>query len=225
MGLTTADIATPRVAQTVSIQTYLGAIAGDLIDSLPAISDLSPTDRRGMIARYSVVLEGNFIYWMTGAYLAARSGEAKAIIIDNLYEEVRDCHPGMLRRFVMLADAEPNAPDARAVHANLTQVRLFIGQLSAAPIVVMMAFFEDFIQRFMPYLADLAASRGSDEREYTEVHGLCDVAHSQALFHALEKELELAPDSRASEDHLFEGVHLLKALIESVIGRHSAEAS
>jgi hypothetical protein len=53
-------------------------------------------------------------------------------------------------------------------------VRLFIGRLSPVPIVVTMAFFEGFIQRFMPYLADLARRQGSSELEYRDVHGVCD---------------------------------------------------
>ena len=39
-------------------------------------------------------------------------------------------------------------------------VRLFIGRLSPVPTVVTMAFFEGFIQRFMPYLAELAQATG-----------------------------------------------------------------
>ena len=42
----------------------------------------------------------------------------------------------------------------------------------------MMAFFEGFIQKFMAYLAELAAAQGSTEFEYTDVHGVCDVTHT-----------------------------------------------
>ncbi len=96
------------------------------------------------------MLEGNFIYWMTGAYLSVGSDEARAKIIDNLREEVRDSHPEMLRRFAIAAHAVPTEADAQAVYRNLRNVRLFIGRLSPVPTVVTMAFFEGFIQRFMP---------------------------------------------------------------------------
>ena len=114
----------------------------------------------------------------------------------------------------MAAHAAPTASDALAVYPNLSQVRLFIGRLSPAPIVAMMAFFEDFIQRFMPYLAELAKRQGSVELEYTDVHSVCDSAHSQALFHALDAEMALS--NEPAED-LFEGVYLLQALLHNIV--------
>ena len=152
---------------------------------------------------------------MTGAYISVASDDARAKIIDNLREEVRDCHPGMMRRFAIAAHAIPTDADAQAVYRNLMNVRLFIGRLSAVPIVVTMAFFEGFIQRFMPYLADLAQRQGSTEMEYTDVHGVCDVTHTQELFRALEAEVALAPPIPAKD--MFEGVELLRTLIQNVV--------
>jgi hypothetical protein len=192
-------------------------LADDLLSGLPTAEQVTATERRGIIARYSAVLEGNFIYWMSGAYVAAKSDEARAIIMDNLLEEVRDCHPEMLRRFTMAAHAGPSEADALAVHTSLAKVRLFIGRLSPVPIVAMMAFFEDFIQRFMPFLAEYAAKQGSREQQYTDVHSVCDVGHSQELFRALEAEMALARDSREPEEYLFEGVHLLQTLIQDIV--------
>ena len=202
---------------TELIQEHTDSIVDDLLASLPRAEDLSAEERRGIIARYAAVLEGNFIYWMTGAYLSVGSEEARSIILENLREEVRDCHPGMLRKFTMAAHALPKDSDALAVYRNLSNVRLFIGRLSPAPIVVMMAFFEGFIQRFMPYLAEVAQQQGSVEREYTDVHGVCDVAHTQELFRALEAEISLVQESRELVENLFEGVYLLKTLIENIV--------
>ena len=182
---------------------------------LSASGELSAEERRGIIARYSAVLEGNFIYWMTGAYISVGSDEARAKIMDNLREEIRDCHPGMMRRFAMAAHAIPTDADAEAVHRNLMNVRLFIGRLSAVPILVTMAFFEGFIQRFMSYLAELAQRQGSAEMEYTDVHGVCDVTHTQELFRALEAEMALTKPIPATE--MFEGVELLRSLIQTIV--------
>jgi hypothetical protein len=198
---------------TDSIKKYLGQAGNDLINSFPDGAQLSSSQRRGIIARYTAVLEGNFIYWMTGAYMAVRTDEARNIIMENLHEEVRDCHPGMMRRFARAAHACPEASDAEAVNANLTKVRLFIGQMKPAPLVAMMAFFENFIMRFMPILEDYAARQGSKENEYTQVHGVCDVKHSEELYQALEAEIVAADDPREVEEYLYEGVHLLRALI------------
>ena len=217
MSPISSTLPTLNHVQTDSVKEQLNRIAEDLLASLPPTGQLSADLRRGIIARYSSVLEGNFIYWMTGAFLAARSEEARSIIRGNLLEEVRDSHPLMLRKFAMAARAAPNDADALAVYRRLSEVRRFIGRLSPAPIVAMMAFFEDFIQRFMAYLEELARLQGSEENEYTQVHGVCDIAHSQELFHALEAEMALASDSREPAEYLFEGVYLLQALMEVVI--------
>jgi hypothetical protein len=66
----------------------------------------------------------------------------------------------------------------------------------------------------MAYLADLAGAQGSVERVYTDVHGVCDVAHSQELFRALSAEMAVNP-LVPSED-LFEGVDLLRTLIQNI---------
>ena len=86
-----------------------------------------------------------------------------------------------------------------------------------------MAFFEGFIQQFMAYLANLAGAQGSVERVYTDVHGVCDVAHSQELFRALSAELAVNPIDPSTD--LFEGVDLLRTLIQTIIhGRGEAAA-
>jgi hypothetical protein len=194
----------------------------DLLAWLPDPGQLSAEKRRGIIARYTAVLEGNFIYWMTGAHLAVRSDEARAIIEDNLLEEVRDCHPGMMRRFAIAARAIPTDSDAQAVYENLMNVRLFVGRLSAVRLVLMMTFFEGFLQRFMPFLAELARRQGSEEMEYTDVHGVCDIAHTEGLFRAFQAELALTRDPVASATNLNEGVELLRTLIENIVVAEAA---
>jgi hypothetical protein len=187
----------------------------EVMNSLPRMDQLSSEQRRGIIARYTAVLEGNFIYWMTAAYLAVKSEAARPIIIDNLTEEVRDSHPAMLRRFAVAAHAFPTDSDALAVDHELTQMRLFFGRLSGVQILVTMAFFEGFIQRYMSYLADLAVAQGSSELEYTDVHGVCDIAHTEGLIQALSMEMALNP--LAPDADIFEGVRLLESLLNRVV--------
>jgi len=210
-----ADVMTANESKTAAIQAHIDKEIEELLASLPKPEELTAERRRGIIARYTAVLEGNFIYWMTGAYISAGSDEARANIMDNLRDEARDCHPGMMRRFAIAAGATPTEADAAAVYPNLMNVRLFIGRLSPVPIVVTMAFFEGFIQRFMPYLADLAKRQGSGEMEYTDVHGVCDITHTQELFNALDAELALTPPVPPNE--MFEGVELLRSLIQDIV--------
>jgi hypothetical protein len=200
---------------TAEIRAIIGRAIDEVMASLPDPDRLTPAQRRNIIARYSSVLEGNFIYWMTGAYLAVGSDAARSKIIENLLEEVRDSHPNMLHKFTVAAKAIPTDVDAEMVGHALTNVRLFIGRLSPVPTVVTMAFFEGWIQKFMPYLAELAAKQGSTDFEYTTVHGVCDVTHTEELFNALEAEIALASQPPSS-DEMYEGVGLLRTLISNV---------
>jgi hypothetical protein len=198
-----------------SIKVNINSMIDDLITSLPDPKQLTSEERRGIIARYTAVLEGNFIYWMTATLLAVQSEDARPILLDNLHEEVRDAHPEMMRRFAVAAHAFPTDADALAVHEDLKNVRLFLGRLSAVQSLLTMAFFEGFIQRFMGYLADLATAQGSADLEYTDVHGVCDIEHTDGLFRALSIEMVLNP--LEPEKNLFEGVYLLRTLIENIV--------
>ena len=212
--MTTLLIA-PQMQNASSTKLQIEELIEGLMASLPDPKGLTPEERRGIIARYSAVLEGNFIYWMTATYLSVQAEEARPILIDNLREEIADCHPAMLRRFAVAADSFPKDTDALAVNDELTNVRLFLGRMLGVQNLLTMAFFEGFIQRFMAYLADLAEARGSAEREYTDVHGVCDIAHTQGLFLALSAEMAINPPDPATD--VFEGVDLLRTLIYKVV--------
>src|SRR5438477_12793831 len=123
-------MAGPKRLLTAALQEHVEQAIDKLVASLPNPEQLSPEQQRGIIARYTAVLEGNFIYWMTAAYLAVASDEAHTIIEDNLREEVRDNHPGMLRRFSMAARAIPTDADLVAVHRPLMGVRAFVARLA-----------------------------------------------------------------------------------------------
>jgi hypothetical protein len=220
MSLAASSASTPRPVN--SIQNCTSGITSEILECLPTPEMLTTEQKRGIIARYTAVLEGNFIYWMTGAYLSVRTEQSRSIILENLSEEVRDCHPGMMRRFAMAANAVPSDTDFQTVWPDLMPVRLFVGKMPAVRLLLMMAFFEGFIQRFMPYLEDLAERQGSSDREYTQVHGACDIAHSAGLFRALEAEMATAPEESGVD--LFEGVRLLRKLIETIVGAGGAAA-
>jgi hypothetical protein len=223
----TASLVIPPMQEHLvgaSFKPQLDSMIQELIASLPDPNKLTASERRGIIARYTAVLEGNFIYWMTAAYLSAKSEEARFIMLDNLREEISDCHPDMLRRFTMSANAFPTDADALDVHSDLTKVRLFLGRLSGVQNIVTMAFFEGFIQQFMSYLSDLAGAQGSEEKVYADVHGVCDVAHSQELYRALASEIAVNPLDPAADP--FEGVDLLRTLIQTIIhGRSNEQAA
>src|ERR1700722_10776622 len=212
----TTSLVAPEIQNLSSIKPRIDSEIDSLVAALPDPKDLTPEQRRGIIARYSAVLEGNFIYWMTAAYLSVQSEEARPILIDNLREEVGDCHPEMLRRFAIAAHAFPTEADNMAVREGLANVRMFLGRLQGVQNVLTMGFFESYIQRFMSYLADLAVAQGSTELEYTDVHGVCDVAHSEGLLMAFAAESAINPPAPSTD--LFEGVDKLSALIQIING-------
>lgn len=202
-----------------SIKQTVNGMIDDLITSLPDPNALTSAERRGIIARYTAVLEGNFIYWMTATLLAVQAEEARPILLENLHEEVRDAHPAMLRRFAIAAHAFPTDSDALEINDDMTKVRLFLGKLSGVQSLATMAFFEGYIQRFMGYLADLAAKQGSTEMEYTDVHGVCDIEHTEGLFRALA--IEMAINPLDPDQDLFEGASLLRTLMQTVVDGHA----
>src|SRR5215469_11797842 len=102
MSLAPACLATNPVAL---IKDKTTTIIDELIDSLPDPKQLTSEQRRGIIARYTSVLEGNFIYWMTAALLAAKAERSQPILLENLYDEIHDCHPLMMRKFALAANA------------------------------------------------------------------------------------------------------------------------
>ena len=216
----TTSLIVPEIQNLSSIKPRIDSEIDSLVAALPDPKDLTPEQRRGIIARYSAVLEGNFIYWMTAAYLSVQSEEARPILIDNLREEIRDAHPEMLRRFAIAAHAFPTDTDAMVVREGLTKVRLFLGRLQGVQNVLTLGFFESYIQRFMSYLADLAMAQGSTDLEYTDVHGVCDIAHSEGLLMALSAEASINPPDPAAD--LFEGVNDLRTLIQTINGTEHA---
>lgn len=205
-------------AVDTSIKLTINGMIDELIAALPDPNRLTSAERRGIIARYTAVLEGNFIYWMTATLLAVESEEARPILLENLHEEVRDAHPAMMRRFAIAAGAFPTDSDALVVHEGLTNVRLFLGRLSSVQSLLTMAFFEGYIQRFMGYLAALATAQGSKDMEYTDVHGVCDIEHTEGLFRALEVEMAINPLDPNQD--IYEGVYLLRDLMQTIVDGH-----
>ena len=204
--------------QNSSVETFikpkLEGMIEELMTSLPNPDLLTSAERRGIIARYTAVLEGNFIYWMTATLISIQAEAAKPHILENLDEEIREAHPVMLRKFAIAANAFPTDSDALAVNEDLNNVRRFLGKLSAVQSLATMALFEGYIQKFMGYLADLATAQGSKDFEYTDVHGVCDIAHTAGLFEALAAEMEVNPLD--SDVDLFEGVELLRTLVHTI---------
>src|SRR5438309_1001145 len=62
------------------------------------------------------------------------------------------------------------------------------------------------------------------EQEYTDVHGVVDVVHTEGLFRALEAEVRLGPEA-PEPARLLTGMEMLRTLIEAVVHPHVATAA
>jgi hypothetical protein len=151
---------------------------------------------------------------MTATYLSLSSAEAQTIVKENLREEIRENHPGMLRRFAVAAKAVPTKADYLAIHVPLGGVRDFVAGIRGFELLLMMAFFEGVIARLMPFLASLASSLGSFECEYTDVHGVLDMTHAQELMAAFDWETSGVLDASRTA---VTGIDVLERLLHVVI--------
>jgi hypothetical protein len=188
----------------------------NLMKWLPPVNQLSGEQRRAIIARYSIVLETNFIHWMSATLISVRSQHAQAIAAQNLREEISENHPGMMRRFTTEAKALPGPEDHECIAEPLEHVRKVVAELDGTKLLVMMLFFEQFIADFMPYLAEIAKAQGSGDFQYTDVHAKADVEHSAQLTLALMAEIDESKNNR-SVDELFEGAAMLSRLIRTIV--------
>ena len=121
MTSTAVGLVTANESKTAPIQAQIERAIDDLLAAFPSPGELSAAER--IIARYTAVLEELHLL-ETGAYISVGSDEARAKIIDNLREEVRDCHPGMMHGSLKMTPFQPM--DAQAVYRNLMNVRLSI---------------------------------------------------------------------------------------------------
>jgi hypothetical protein len=217
------EVEVSDVKSDVAIQKGIEAVVDELIATLPDPQQLTREQRRGIIGRYTAVLEGNFIYWMTATLIATKAEGARPILLENLHEETRDVHPHMMRKFAMAAGAFPTEGDSLEVHEKVTKMRFFLGRMSAVQSLAAMAFFEGFIQKFMPFLASLAAAQGSTEMEYTDVHGVCDIAHTAGLYEAMWAEMAVAPLPAGAD--VMEGVYLLRDLVRQIVWPEAVAAA
>jgi hypothetical protein len=152
---------------------------------LTPLAELSDTQAKRIIRRYTAVFEGNFVSWMCGALITARSNSGKDAITKNLIVELRDSHPGMLRRFAKSCKAEPGVKDYRASYRHVERIRQSDVNGLGLENFCLVTILENASLAFIPYLTELGERLGCADFEYTKVHGLADIDHARGLYAAL----------------------------------------
>ncbi|MBI2106582.1 iron-containing redox enzyme family protein [Candidatus Woesearchaeota archaeon] len=133
-------------------------------------------------------IEGNFLSWMGGASISARSVLSKFAVDENLLVEIKDNHPGMLRKFAKECKAEPNSEDYKYSENETNAVRKIVAELSGIKAITLMATLENTSSTFIPFLAELGKKLGCKDFTYTDVHGEADIEHANQFLEALTDE-------------------------------------
>ncbi|MBI2173361.1 MAG: iron-containing redox enzyme family protein [Candidatus Aenigmarchaeota archaeon] len=163
----------------------------EIKEFLQPVENISEDDAHTIIKRYVASIEGNFLSWMAGASISSRSVISRFAADENLWVELRDDHPSMLRKFAKCCNAEPDRSDFQYVHNEVMKIRSLVGELSGIKNITLMAVLENTSAAFVPYLSELAKKIGCDDLTYTDVHGEADIDHANQFLEALTDEQNL----------------------------------
>ena len=166
---------------------------------LPSPEKLNKEQITKIIQRYAASIEGNFLSWMGGASISCRSVLSKFAVDENLWVEIKDNHPGMLRKFAKDCKAEPNSEDYRYTEKETNEVREIVAELSGIKTITLMATLENTSSAFIPFLAQLGKKLGCKDFTYTDVHGEADIEHADQFLEALTDEQNLGYQNAEKE--------------------------
>ncbi len=196
------------------VPLMLGESKQRVLSTLPPENSLDANSARMIIRRYAAVFEGNFVSWMSAGVISARSPYARFAATENIWVELRDNHPGMLKTFAVSCGALPHPDDVVTVLVEVDAIRKLVGELSGIKCIALMAFLENTSEVFIPYLASLAHRLGSSNYDYTNVHGKADALHAEQFLKALEEEsVQSYPNPQGDIEEVFcKALLLLKSI-------------
>lgn len=152
--------------------------------SLPEIANISDVDARRILEKYAGVIVPNFVFWMTGAMLFARSSVARTILQTNLEAEIGENHPELLRSFVLSAGLDSSS---LSIH-NQERIAQMCAAKDGLSLVAAIAAMENTSIVFIPFLEQLSQKCGGTDLRYTQVHGVADINHATECLRALYEE-------------------------------------
>lgn len=196
------------------ITTIIEEVKKQVEKILAPAANISDEQARGIVKKYVAAIEGNFLHWMAGAAISARSPYGKYAAEENLWVELHDDHPGMLRSFARECKAEPNASDFERVRVSVEDIRHTISELSGLKNLVLMMLLENTSAVFIPYLSELAKKLGAKDLTYTDVHGVADITHADQFSRAVSEEVKL--NYSDTTDSISEVTDLALALLHSI---------
>lgn len=181
---------------------------------LAPTKDMTDDVAKTILKRYVAGIEGNFLAWMAGASISSRSLQGKFASDENLWVELKDDHPSMLRELAICAKAEPNSEDFQYVHKEVVAIRNMVAELSGLKNLTLMTALENTSSAFIPYLSELASKLGCSNVKYTEIHGEADILHANQFLNALSDEKKF--DYKNAEGDIDEAVEKTLALLRKI---------
>ncbi|MCW1930506.1 MAG: iron-containing redox enzyme family protein [Candidatus Kerfeldbacteria bacterium] len=152
------------------------------------VSQLSTAQAQNILQRYAAAIDGNFIPCMAAAMLSVQSIYARSATQNNLFEELSQDHPGMLKRFLASANIQPAPAAYVAVSHAVHEVHKHTTQMNGLKNMSLVTLCEYTSSAFIPYIAALAQKCGGTNFEYTDVHGVADIEHAKQCVYGLEME-------------------------------------
>jgi hypothetical protein len=168
-------------------------------------------EAREIIARYTAAFEGNFVAWMAATTISTQTVQGRYAAEENIEVEMRDNHPGMLRKFAQFSNAEPSQKHYESIQKELNEIRKLVAELNGVKNIALMTYLENTSAAFIPYLAQLGKQLGCTDFTYTNVHGIADISHADQFLWALEHEMKKEPKGNIDQV-IQKGYALLKAI-------------
>lgn len=184
---------------------------------LVPLDELDESAMREIVRRYTAAVEPNFIPWVGAGVISARSVQGRFAASENLEEELRGDHQGMLRDFAERIGCTPNAEDYCAVQPAVQRTRDQVREMNGLKNIALLAYLENTSGAFIPYLAGIAKKLGNGKENliYTDAHGEADIEHARQFLWALGHEKKTGyghPDQTIREGIIAGGLFLRDVL-------------
>ncbi len=171
--------------ETTIITDRIALMNESVTTLLQPLDSLNEEDQRKILKRYCAAMEGNFISWMAGASISSRSVQGKHASDENLWEELTQDHPSMLRKLAKESGCEPEPQDHTYIENEVQEIRRMVAEMSGLKSLALMTFLENTSVVFIPYLSQLAEDLGCSDTTYTDLHGEADLEHAEQFQEAL----------------------------------------
>ena len=182
---------------------------------LPTVESLSNDDLATILLVYDEAIRPYFMGWLGLAFSGARSIEARLVLRDNLFEEVEEDHPAMLREFTASIRQMVDPDDlARRLYIIRSESRALTMLAAELPLnaIVLIAALEVSSLAFVTWLAEAAERLAIHDLAYVEEHGEADIVHADDLQRVLPTELRTWGLDDATVQSLLD--HVLPLVLE-----------